>query len=179
MTEPQQVLLMDTTLRDGEQTQGVSFSPEEKVSIARGLLQSLKVDRIEVASAGVSHGEKQAVTQIHEWAADNGCLERVEVLGFTDHQRSVDWLVGAGGRVLNLLTKGSEKHCTEQLRKSLDEHIADIERTIDYAKTQQLLVNVYLEDWSNGYRDSRDYVYRITEALAESCLLYTSPSPRD
>ena len=100
---------MDTTLRDGEQTQGVSFSPEEKVSIARGLLQSLKVDRIEVASAGVSHGEKQAVTQIHEWAAENDCLERVEVLGFTDHRRSVDWLASAGGRVLNLLYQGKRK----------------------------------------------------------------------
>ena len=63
------VLLMDTTLRDGEQTQGVSFAPDEKVSIARALLHSLKVDRIEVASAGVSHGEKEAVTRIHDWAA--------------------------------------------------------------------------------------------------------------
>ena len=56
---------MDTTLRDGEQTQGVSFSPDEKVNIARALLQSLKVDRIEIASAGVSYGEKAAVNQIH------------------------------------------------------------------------------------------------------------------
>ena len=100
MSKSRQVLLMDTTLRDGEQTQGVSFSPEEKVSIARGLLQSLKVDRIEVASAGVSHGEKQAVTQIHEWAAENDCLERVEVLGFTDHRRSVDWLAAASSTCL-------------------------------------------------------------------------------
>ena len=159
------VLLMDTTLRDGEQTQGVSFAPDEKVSIARALLQSLNVDRIEVASAGVSHGEKEAVTRIHDWAARNDALDRVEVLGFTDHHRSVDWLVSTGGRVLNLLTKGSEKHCTEQLRKTLDAHLKDIEQTVDYALEQGLLVNVYLEDWSNGYRDSRDYVYRMVEAL--------------
>ncbi|HCK76397.1 MAG TPA: 2-isopropylmalate synthase, partial [Gammaproteobacteria bacterium] len=144
---------MDTTLRDGEQTQGVSFAPDEKVSIARALLHSLKVDRIEVASAGVSHGEKEAVTRIHEWAAQHDLLDRVEVLGFTDHYRSVDWLVSTGGRVLNLLTKGSEKHCTEQLRKTLDVHLEDIERTVEYALEHDLLVNVYLEDWSNGYRD--------------------------
>ena len=159
------VLLMDTTLRDGEQTQGVSFAPDEKVSIARALLHNLKVDRIEVASAGVSHGEKEAVTRIHDWAATNECLDRVEVLGFTDHRRSVDWLMSTGGRVLNLLTKGSEKHCTEQLRKTLDQHLDDIGRTVAYAHDQNLLVNVYLEDWSNGYRDSRDYVYRMVEGL--------------
>lgn len=161
------IILMDTTLRDGEQTQGVSFAPDEKVNIARALLQTLKVDRIEVASAGVSHGEKEAVTRIHDWAARNNHLERVEVLGFTDHTRSVDWLKSTGGKVLNLLTKGSEKHCTEQLRKSLDAHLADIERTVDYALEQELLLNVYLEDWSNGYRDSRDYVYKMVEALSK------------
>ncbi|MEO1864988.1 MAG: alpha-isopropylmalate synthase regulatory domain-containing protein [Pseudomonadota bacterium] len=161
------IILMDTTLRDGEQTQGVSFAPDEKVSIARALLQTLKVDRIEVASAGVSHGEKEAVTRIHDWASSNDFLERVEVLGFTDHTRSVDWLVSTGGRVLNLLTKGSEKHCTEQLRKTLDQHLEDIDRTVKYALDQGLLLNVYLEDWSNGYRDSRDYVYKMVEALSK------------
>ena len=49
--------IMDTTLRDGEQTSGVSFVPHEKLMIARMLLEDLKVDRIEVASARVSDGE--------------------------------------------------------------------------------------------------------------------------
>jgi len=59
------IQLMDTTLRDGEQTQGVSFTPSEKVNIAKALLQSLRVDRIEVASARVSQGEKEAVASIN------------------------------------------------------------------------------------------------------------------
>ncbi|HIF73457.1 MAG TPA: 2-isopropylmalate synthase [Porticoccaceae bacterium] len=149
---------MDTTLRDGEQTQGVSFSVNEKVNIARALLQTLKVDRIEVASAGVSEGEKQAVSRINEWAAVEGLVDRVEILGFVDYKRSADWIVSAGGKVINLLSKGSEKHCREQLGKTLESHVEDICRTVEYAKEQGLKINMYLEDWSGGYADSKDYV---------------------
>ena len=81
---------MDTTLRDGEQTSGVSFMPHEKLMIARALLQDLNVDRIEVASARVSEGEMEAVKSISRWASQNGKLDRVEVLGFVDETKSVD-----------------------------------------------------------------------------------------
>src|SRR5690606_4735995 len=155
------VALMDTTLRDGEQTQGVSFSAGEKLNIAQALLESLGVDRIEVASARVSEGEKDAVVSINEWAAANGFAERVEVLGFVDQTHSADWIRETGGRVLNLLTKGSEKHCSLQLGKTLAQHADDIRGTVEYAKSQGLRVNAYLEDWSNGYRDKRDYVYDL------------------
>ena len=74
--------IMDTTLRDGEQTSGVSFVPHEKLMIARLLLEELKVDRVEVASARVSDGEADAVRMICDWAARRGLLQRVEVLGF-------------------------------------------------------------------------------------------------
>ena len=161
--QPRHVRLMDTTLRDGEQTQGVSFSANEKMNIARALLQSLKVDRIEIASACVSEGEKQAVSRITQWAAENGLVDRIEVLGFVDYKRSVDWINSAGCRVINLLAKGSEKHCREQLGKTLEAHIEDICRTVDYAQEQGLRANMYLEDWSNGYTDSKDYVFGLIE----------------
>jgi D-citramalate synthase len=160
--------LMDTTLRDGEQTQGVAFTPMEKVSIAKALLQSLRVDRIEVASARVSEGEKEAVSHINNWAKLEGFADRVEVLGFVDHTRSVDWILETGGQVINLLAKGSEKHCREQLGKTLEQHCADILQTIAYAHEQGLKINVYLEDWSNGHKDSPEYVYGLMNGLQHS-----------
>ncbi|MGB0845193.1 MAG: alpha-isopropylmalate synthase regulatory domain-containing protein [Thiolinea sp.] len=161
------ITLMDTTLRDGEQTQGVSFSPQEKLNIAKALLESLRVDRIEVASAGVSSGEKGAVSEINAWANQNGFTGKVEVLGFVDHQRSVNWIKDTGGQVINLLTKGSEKHCHQQLRQTQEEHLANIYKTVAYAHEQELRVNVYLEDWSNGYADKPEYVYCFMDGLKE------------
>ena len=162
------IQLMDTTLRDGEQTQGVSYAPAEKVNLAKALLTQLKVDRIEVASANVSEGEAEAVASINRWAAERGMDDRIEVLGFVDHMKSVDWIVRTEGRVMNLLTKGSEKHCREQLGKNLDQHVTEILRTVEYALDKGLKVNAYLEDWSNGYRDSRDYVFEMMDRLKDS-----------
>ena len=76
---PRQVEIMDCTLRDGEQTSGVSFLPHEKLVIARKLLSEVNVDRIEVASARVSQGEKEAVGMICRYAKSIGKLDRVEV----------------------------------------------------------------------------------------------------
>ena len=165
MGERVKIEIMDTTLRDGEQTSGVSFVPHEKLMIARLLLEDLKVDRVEVASARVSEGEMEAVRMICEWAAQRNHLHKVEVLGFVDGKRSVDWIRQAGCQVLNLLCKGSLKHCTQQLQKSPEEHINDIKETIYYAHSQGILVNVYLEDWSSGMKHSPEYVFQLVDAL--------------
>ncbi len=160
--------IMDSTLRDGEQTSGVSFLPHEKLIIARALLHDVNVDRIEVASARVSEGEKEAVGRICAYAAREGYLDRVEVLGFVDGKLSVDWIKDCGCRVINLLAKGSLKHCAHQLHKTPEEHIADILRVLDYADGQGLTVNIYLEDWSSGMKDSPDYVYQMMDALKDT-----------
>lgn len=156
---------MDTTLRDGEQTSGVSFTDEEKLSIAKLLLDDLKVDRVEVASARVSEGEYSAVKKISAWASRHNHLDQIEVLGFVDGDVSVNWIREAGCRVLNLLTKGSLRHVTEQLRKTPEQHAADIRNVVNLATEQKITVNVYLEDWSNGMRHSPDYVYYMLDAM--------------
>ena len=161
--------IMDTTLRDGEQTSGVSFMPHEKLLIAKQLLRTVGVDRLEVASARVSEGEKQAVSDICTWAAKHGFLDRVEVLGFVDNHTSIDWIHSCGGRVINLLCKGSRRHCELQLRKKPEEHIADILREVAYADSLGIAVNVYLEDWSNGMADT-DYVFALVDALKQTSI---------
>ena len=162
-----QIEIMDTTLRDGEQTSGVSFVPHEKLMIARALLQDLNVDRIEVASARVSDGEKDAVRRICKWARQAGFLSRVEVLGFVDNGTSLNWINDCGCVNINLLCKGSENHCVNQLKKTPEQHFADIRRNISLAHEMGINVNVYLEDWSNGIKNSPDYVFKMIDALRD------------
>lgn len=157
--------VMDTTLRDGEQAEGISMMPEEKLTIARRLLEDVHVDRIEIASARSSEGERTAVRRIVEWAGTSGCVDRVEVLGFVDVAGSVDWARTVGARVINLLTKGSLRHCREQLRRTPLQHLDDIRRTIEHGVKRGVLFNVYLEDWSGGMLDSPDYVMAHIEGI--------------
>ena len=157
---------MDTTLRDGEQTSGVSFSASEKLTIAKLLLKELKVDRIEIASARVSEGEFQAVKDITNWAKDNDYLNKVEVLTFVDKGVSIDWMIEAGAKVQNLLTKGSLNHLTHQLKKTPNQHFKEILENISLAQVKGIETNIYLEDWSNGMRNSKDYVFEYLKFLS-------------
>ncbi len=159
------VEILDTTLRDGEQTSGVSFSASEKLGIARLLLEELHIPRIEIASARVSDGEFDAVRTVCEWAERMGHIDKIEVLGFLDNGMSIDWVKKVGAKVINLLSKGSEKHCTCQLKQTPQQHIDIVTKAVETAVNAGLTVNLYLEDWSNGMRNSYDYVYNMVAAL--------------
>ena len=161
------VEIMDTTLRDGEQTNGVSFSPSEKLTIARLLLTELKVDRIEIASARVSEGELAAVKAITKWAKTNKLLHRIEVLTFLDGDISINWMQQAGAKVMNLLTKGSLNHLTHQLKKKPEQHFSEVAAMMALAEENGLTCNIYLEDWSNGMRHSKDYVFQYLDFLQQ------------
>ncbi len=166
MTRKRKIEIMDTTLRDGEQTSGVSFSTSEKFTIAKLLLEELKVDRIEIASTRVSDGEFDAVKKITSWAEKKGYIDRVEVLSFVDNGLSIDWMVETGAKVQNLLTKGSLNHLTHQLKKTPQQHFDAIANSIALATEKGIKTNIYLEDWSNGMKSSPDYVYKFLEFLS-------------
>ncbi|MDC0177011.1 2-isopropylmalate synthase [Polaribacter sp.] len=157
--------IMDTTLRDGEQTSGVSFSVSEKLTIAKLLLEELKVDRLEIASARVSEGELEAVKKITSWAGEHDFLEKIEVLTFVDGGKSIAWMTAAGAKVQNLLTKGSLNHLTHQLKKTPAQHFDEIKASIGLANKHAIQTNVYLEDWSNGMRNSKAYVFDYLDFL--------------
>ena len=159
------VEILDTTLRDGEQTSGVSFSASEKLSIVRLLLEELHIPRIEIASARVSDGEFEAVRNVCAWAKRMGHIDKLEVLGFIDNGLSINWVKSVGAKVINLLSKGSEKHCLYQLNKTPQEHFQSICDEVERAVAEGLEVNLYLEDWSNGIKNSYKYVYELMDAV--------------
>lgn len=159
------VEILDTTLRDGEQTSGVSFSASEKLGIARLLLEELRIPRIEIASARVSEGEFDAVQKVCDWATRMGHIDKIEVLGFLDNGLSIEWVKEVGAKVINLLSKGSEKHCICQLKQTPQQHIDKIINEVENAVKAGLSVNLYLEDWSNGMKNSYNYVYSMMDAL--------------
>ena len=161
------VELLDTTLREGEQTPGVAFMPEEKLEIARLLLTHLRVDRLEIGSARISDGEQQGVRQIVDWAEKRGFLSALEMLGFVDGGKSVQWLKNLGVPTVNLLCKASERHCRVQLRRSPSRHLDDIVREIEIADQAGLKVNVYLEDWSHGVKENFGFIHAIVQRLKE------------
>ncbi|MFP4111426.1 MAG: alpha-isopropylmalate synthase regulatory domain-containing protein [Candidatus Woesearchaeota archaeon] len=167
METKKKIHIMDTTLRDGEQTEGVSFSTEEKLSIAKYLLEKVKVDSIEITSARIAEDEFTAVKKISRWADSVGKLDKIEVLGFVDNCRSIEWIYKAGARTINLLTKGSLRHLENQIRKTKEEHVEDIKKIFKFAEKNDMRINVYLEDWSNGMKDSKDYVFYLVENLIQ------------
>ena len=161
------VEIMDTTLRDGEQTSGMSYSASEKLTITKLLIEELKVDRIEVASARVSKGEFDAVNRITNWAKEKKFLNKIEILTFLDNGISLEWMLKTGAKVQNLLTKGSLNHLTHQIQKTPKQHFIEISNSINSAKIEGISTNVYLEDWSNGMKNSKDYVFEYLDFLTQ------------
>ena len=155
--------IMDTTLRDGEQTSGVSYTPNEKLTIAKFLIDKLNIDRIEVASAKVSDGELESVKKITNWAKKNKKINCIEVLTFVDNGLSIDWISRANCKVQNLLTKGSLNHLKYQLKKTSKDHFNDISKVLKKASAKKIITNVYLEDWSNGMKNSKKYDFEYLE----------------
>ncbi len=134
------VKVLDTTLRDGEQTPGVALAPEEKLEIARAL-DDLGVDIIEAGAAITSDGERQAIKLISNAGLD------AEICSFVRALRSdVDAALACDVNSIHLVVPTSDIHLKHKLKKSRQEVKRISLDAASYALDHGLVVEFSAED---------------------------------
>lgn len=135
---------LDTTLRDGEQTPGVSLNPDQKLEIATKLAD-IGVDVIEAGSAAASDGERAALRQI----ADAGL--KAEICTFVRALRlDIDYAADCNADAIHLVVPVSDLHIAKKMRKTRDEVVRMAMDAVEYAKGRGLLVELSGEDASRA-----------------------------
>lgn len=152
------IKILDTTLRDGEQTPGVALSDENKVTIAKAL-DDLGVDIIEAGSAIASEGEKSAIRKI--------CSENLnaEILSFARIVKvDIDAAISCGVNGVFLVSPTSDIHITHKLRSSREAVLEKISESIQYCKKHGLVVDLCCED---GSRSDMDFLLKVVDLAVE------------
>ena len=152
--KPWNVEICDVTLRDGEQTPGVSFSCEEKIGIAR-MLDTIGVEVIEAGFPIVSAGEKQCVTAITRLGLDARicCLARAR-------EADVTAAIDCGVDMVSIFIATSDLHIRHKYKKPREDVLADALRCVDYARDHGLQVRFAAEDASRTDIEFLKEVYR-------------------
>lgn len=153
------VRVFDTTLRDGEQTPGVSLSPEDKVEIAR-ILDGLGVDAIEAGFPVISDGEARAVRMI--------CREGLsaQVCGLARaSRRDIDAAADAGLSYVHAFIATSDIHLEYKLKMDRAAALARAVEAVEYAKSRGMEVEFSAED---ATRTDRAFLSEVFKAVAEA-----------
>lgn len=146
------VKILDTTLRDGEQTPGVSLTPENKLRIAQRL-DELGVDIIEAGFAAVSEGELESVKLIAEAGL------KAEICSCSRGTKGdIDAVAKAGADSIHLVIPTSDIHIDWKLKKTRDQVLKITEDCVKHAKSYGLVVELSAED---STRSDRDYLKKI------------------
>ena len=157
---PEQLIIFDTTLRDGEQSPGASMTREEKLRIARQL-ERLKVDVIEAGFAASSNGDFEAVKSIanHITEATVCSLARAND---RDIARAAEALAGARRSRIHTFIATSALHMDKKLRMTPDEVFEQAKLSVRFARNLCGDIEFSPED---GYRSDPDFLCRVLEAV--------------
>lgn len=139
------VRVLDTTLRDGEQTPGVSFSREAKVAIAKRL-KDFGVDVIEAGSAINGKAERKTMEKVCEELGDNRMVASFARIKEGD----IEAVAESGAGSICLVYPASDLHIREKLRCSREEAVEKTARMAAYAKMKGLFVELLAEDGSRA-----------------------------
>lgn len=162
-----QLLIYDTTLRDGTQREGLSVSIEDKLRIAHRLDQ-LGIPFIEGGWPGANPKDVQFFWQLQEQP-----LQNAEVVAFCSTRRPgmtaaedpmLQAILAAGTRWVTIFGKSWDLHVIEGLKCSLEENLALIRDTIEYLRASGRRVIYDAEHWFDGYKQNSDYALKTLEA---------------
>ncbi|KTG10611.1 2-isopropylmalate synthase [Haloprofundus marisrubri] len=152
-------MLLDTTLRDGEQAPGVSLSADEKVDIARAL-DSAAVPFVEAGSACTGAGERDAISRVADLGLD------ATVTSFARGVRAdVDLALDCGVDGVNLVVPASDRHVERKVGTDHDSVLETTVELVEYARDHGLWVEVLGED---GSRADLDFLDRLAAAAHDA-----------
>lgn len=148
------IKIFDTTLRDGEQTPGISFTTQEKLEIAKKL-DEIKVNTIEAGSAITSEGEREAIKEITKENLDADIASFSRTLN-----KDVDYCLDCDVDLVNIVVPTSPLHMEYKLKKSPDKVLEDALNVCQYAKDYGLKILLSAEDATRSDVDFLKKVFR-------------------
>ena len=172
MSRPDGFHVYDTTLRDGAQREGISYSVSDKLAVAR-LLDDYGVGFIE----GGWPGAMPKDTEFFQRARSELTLRNAELVAFgatrkaglrVEDDLQVRALLDSEAPVVTLVAKSDVRHVTEALRTTLDENVAMVQDTVRFLVDQGRRVFVDMEHFFDGYKHDRDYGVRLLVAAFEA-----------
>ncbi len=155
-----QLIIFDTTLRDGEQSPGASMTRDEKLRIARQL-ERLKVDVIEAGFAASSNGDFECVKAIAEVIKDSTICSLARA-NDRDISRAAEALKPAARGRLHLFLATSPLHMEMKLRMTPDQVFEQAKQSTRFARNLMEDIEFSPED---GYRSDPDFLCRVLEAV--------------
>lgn len=157
-----QLIIFDTTLRDGEQSPGASMTKDEKLRIARHL-ERLRVDVIEAGFAASSNGDFEAVKAIADAIKDSTVCSLARA-NDRDISRAAEALKGASRSRIHTFIATSELHMEKKLRMTRDQVFEQAKSSVRFARNLVSDVEFSPED---GYRSDPDFLCRVIEAVID------------
>jgi 2-isopropylmalate synthase len=165
------IKLYDTTLRDGAQGEGVSFSVVDKLNIARKL-DELGIHYIEGGWPGSNPKDAEFFVRVRELSLTNA---QIAVFGSTrrvglkaEKDNNLVMLVNAGVKVATIVGKSSDLQVAQVLETTLDENLSMIADSVRYLKSKGLSVFFDAEHFFDGFRSNSSYSLRVLEVAAEA-----------
>jgi len=172
MPRPDAFHVYDTTLRDGAQREGISYSVLDKLAVAR-LLDDYGVGFIE----GGWPGAMPKDTEFFERARAELDLKNAELVAFGATRKAgvkvhedmqVKALLDSMAPVITLVAKSDVRHVKEALRTSNEENLAMVTDTVAYLVGEGRKVFVDMEHFFDGYKHDKDYGISLLVAAAEA-----------